>query len=75
MKPVHTPRLLAVDAWPDIDRRLWEAAQDGRCSAGINATALPAIASGYGRWLSALAVLELLDQNRNPGDRVTLGAA
>jgi len=74
MKPVHTPRLLAVDAWPDIDRRLWEAAQDGRCSAGINATALPAIASGYGRWLSALAVLELLDQNRNPGDRVTLGA-
>ena len=74
MKPLHTPRLLAVNAWPNIDGRLREAAKDGRCSAGINATAIPAIVSGYGRWLSALAVLGLLDQNRNPGDRVTPSA-
>ena len=74
MKPLHQPRLLPVDAWPDIDRRLWEAAQDGQHSAGINVAALPAIASGYGRWLSVLAVLGLLDQNPNPGDRVTPSA-
>ena len=74
MKPLHQPLLLPVDAWPDIDRRLWEAAQDGQHSAGINVAALPAIATGYGRWLSVLAVLGLLDQNPNPGDRVTPSA-
>jgi len=60
--------------WPDIDRRLWEAAQSGRSSAGIDATAFPAIASGYGRWLSVLTTLGLLDHTQSPAARVTPSA-
>jgi site-specific recombinase XerD len=74
MTALELPRLLPVSTWPDIDRRLWEAAQNERGNAGINATAFPAIASGYGRWLSVLTAIGLLDQGQDPGDRVTPSA-
>lgn len=74
MTSLELPRLLPVTMWPDVDRGLWEKAQQGRSSAGIDVTALPAIASGYGRWLSVLTILSLLDRTQSPGARVTPSA-
>ena len=74
MTPLPLPLLLPVSMWPDIDRRLWEAAQNEGISVGIDATAFPAIASGYGRWLSVLTTIGLLDQGQDPGNRVTPSA-
>jgi site-specific recombinase XerD len=60
-----------VEAWPEIDQRLWKEAGSRSYAAGLKPAALPAIAEGYGRWIAALARLGRLDGRLHPADRVT----
>lgn len=71
MKAPPTRRLLPVATWPEIDRRLWEAAASSRYVTDLSRAALPAIVEGYGRWISVLTTLGRLDESLRPRDRVT----
>jgi integrase len=59
-----------IEAWPGIDRRLWEA---GRTSylATQKPTSIAEIVSGYGRWIWFLASRGDLDERTDPAGRVT----
>ncbi len=71
MSATSVRRLLPVAAWPDIDRRLWEAAKAGPYAATLNLGAMPVIAEGYGRWISVMKSQNRLDEDLHPADRVT----
>lgn len=67
-------RMVPVHAWPEIDRRLWAAAQGGEYATSLGPAALSQIVEGYGRWLAVLTELGRLEANQHPADRVTPAA-
>jgi site-specific recombinase XerD len=66
--------MLPVDAWPEIDRRLWEVANDGEYVASLSQATVHVAAAAYGRWISVLTAMRRLDGDLRPADRVTLDA-
>lgn len=71
MTPSNSRRLLPMEAWPDIDQRLWRAAQAGSYVATLRPAAVALVVEGYGRWISVLTMLGSLDAGTAPDDRVT----
>ncbi|MCW3476284.1 hypothetical protein [Limobrevibacterium gyesilva] len=70
--------VLRPEAWPEIDRRLWQAGLDPgdgldgpAYAAGLKPITLRNAARGYGRWLAVLAALGELDPSADPAGRVT----
>jgi hypothetical protein len=67
----NTRLSLPIEAWPEIDRRLWEAGRTSGYLATLKPISISAIAGGYGRWVGFLASLGDLDERTDPADRVT----
>ncbi len=64
-------RMLPVADWPEIDMRLWVAAQSGSYTMTLCSPTIAMTIRGYGRWLSVLAAQGCLDTALHPADRVT----
>ena len=60
-----------IEAWPEIDRRLWEAGRTCGYLATQKPTSIAEIVGGYGRWISFLASRADLDERTDPAGRVT----
>ena len=66
-----TRRLLPMTAWPELDRKLWQAASKGTYFATLEPPYIQLVVESYGRWLSRLAESDNLDGDMPPADRVT----
>jgi len=68
-----TPQRLSIpiEAWPESDRRLWQAAQTNRYLATKKPNSLAQIVGGYARWLFFLASRGELDARIDAASRVT----
>ena len=71
-------RCLPLHEWPEIDRRIWEAAlqpgdllDDGGARARYAPASNRKLAKGYGRWLSWLTWVGQLDPITAPATRIT----
>jgi hypothetical protein len=62
---------LPIKAWPEIDRRLWEAGRTSGYLATQKPTSIAGIVRGYGRWIWFLASRGELDERTDPAGRVT----
>ena len=62
---------LPLEAWPEIDRRLWEVGRTSAYLATKKPTSIAIIVSGYGRWIRFLASRGDLDERTDPAGRVT----
>ena len=62
---------LPIEAWPEMDRRLWEAGRTSRYLASKKPNTIAGIVAGYGRWLGFLAACGALDERTDPAGRVT----
>jgi integrase len=76
----HDPdrRCKALEEWPEVDRRLWQAAlvpgdllEEGGARARYTDNTNRGIVYGYGRWLQWLDRHGQLDPTNLPGDRIT----
>lgn len=65
----HLP--LPIEAWPEIDQRLWEAGRTSGYLATKKATTIAGFVSGYGRWVGFLASRGEADERTDPAGRVT----
>lgn len=75
MSALGSRRLLPVEAWPAIDRRLWNAARGGDYFVTLSPGTARLTAEGYGRWIAVLASQGRLDERTGPADRVTPDSA
>ena len=71
MTMAGTRRTLPIARWPDIDRRLWEAAKNSAYVVNQKPTSIAVIADVYGRWIAFLSNGGQLDERTHPVDRVT----
>jgi hypothetical protein len=62
---------LPIEAWPEIDRRLWEAGRTSGYLATLKPTSIAGIVTRYGRWVWFLASRGDLDERTDPAGRVT----
>lgn len=76
--PARPPLVLPLAAWPEIDRRLWQAGldpgdglDDPAYAAGLRPATITNARKGYGRWLAVLAAAGQLDPMVTPAERVT----
>jgi site-specific recombinase XerD len=77
------PRLVVpLAAWPEIDRRLWQAGldpgdglDDPAYAAGLQPATITNARKGYGRLLAVLAAADDLDPTVMPAERVTRARA
>jgi integrase len=60
-----------IEAWPEIDRRGWEAGRTSGYLATQKATSIAEMVSGYGRWIAFLAARGELDERTDAAGRVT----
>jgi hypothetical protein len=67
----NTPLSIPLEAWPEIDRRLWETGRTSGYLASQKPTSIAEIVNGYGRWLSFLASRGDLDERTDAAGRVT----
>ena len=67
----NTQAVAPLDAWPETDRRLWQAGRTSGYQASQKPTSIAQIVLGYGCWLSFLASRGALDERTDAADRVT----
>ena len=62
---------LPLEAWPEIDRRLWETGRTSFYLATKKPNSIAIIVRSYGRWIRFLASRGDLDERTDPAGRVT----
>jgi hypothetical protein len=72
-------RCMPIDEWPEVDRRLWQAAlipgdlfAEGGSRAKFTEITNHGIADHYGNWLQWLLRRGQLELTNSPGDRITV---
>ena len=68
---MSTRLFLPIEAWPEIDRRLWQAGRTSGYLATKKPTSIAGIVRGYGGWVWFLASRGDLDERTDPAGRVT----